>query len=60
MLFGAIQNLSSRVRGRRPLTVRWFNNWRPELDAALADLPDMPSCPHDLFRVLMQAPADSG
>lgn len=57
MLFGAIQNISSRVRGRRPLSVRWFNTWHADLDAALAALPEMPTCPHDLFRILMETPA---
>lgn len=33
-------------------TVRWFRSWHPELDAALAVLPEMETCPHELFRAL--------
>ncbi len=57
MLFGAIQNISSRVRGRRPLSVRWFSTWHSDLDAALSELPEMPTCSHDLFRLLMETPS---
>ncbi|HWO93739.1 MAG TPA: hypothetical protein VNL92_03155, partial [Dehalococcoidia bacterium] len=40
----------------RRLRVRWFDAWHPELDKALATLPEMPTCPHELFRMLMQNP----
>jgi hypothetical protein len=46
--------MSSKVfaRGSR-LKVRWFQEWHADLDAALAALPSMETCPHDLYRELM-------
>ncbi|HWO93738.1 MAG TPA: GNAT family N-acetyltransferase [Dehalococcoidia bacterium] len=35
------------------LQVRWFDEWHPELDEALRLLPEMETCPHELFRMLM-------
>ena len=46
----------SRLLALSPLrprtTVQWFPSWRPELDEALAHLPEMETCPHRLFRAL--------
>lgn len=38
------------------LRVRWYDQWHPLLDEALASLPEMQSCPHELFRLLIQNP----
>jgi len=38
------------------LRVRWFRGWHTTLDEALAELPEMPTCPHALFRTLAQHP----
>src|SRR5690606_24957264 len=35
------------------LRVDWFDRWHPDLDAALATLPEMPMCPHELYRDLV-------
>lgn len=37
------------------LKTAWFDAWSGELDAALAALPAMESCPHDLYRALLTA-----
>jgi GNAT superfamily N-acetyltransferase len=37
----------------RRLEVRWLRGWTPEADSALKSLPQMPNCPHDLFRKVM-------
>ena len=34
------------------MNVRWFDAWDDELDRALEALPEMESCPHDLYRLL--------
>jgi hypothetical protein len=39
------------------LAVRWFDAWHPMLDEALQTLPEMESCPHELFRELCQTPS---
>ncbi|MBN1559678.1 GNAT family N-acetyltransferase [candidate division KSB1 bacterium] len=36
------------------LTVHWFEKWHPDLDAALLLLPEKKSCPHELFKQLVQ------
>ena len=36
------------------LKVTWFDNWHPELDAALKYLPEVENCPHELTRLLIQ------
>lgn len=41
--------------GRR-FNVRWHTEWVDALDANLADLPDAPECPVELFRLLLQTP----
>jgi hypothetical protein len=38
------------------LRVAWFDSWRPALDEALKSLPEIDSCPHELFRLLIQNP----
>lgn len=39
-------------RNRSGPGVRWFDRWEPALDDALAALPEMDTCPHELFRAL--------
>ena len=43
-------------RRRRALRVVRHSDWCPELDAALATLPEMDSCPHELFRMVATNP----
>lgn len=38
------------------LAVTWFDAWHPSLDDALQLLPESDSCPHELYRLLMQTP----
>lgn len=48
-------DLASEREARRPhLRVRWFETWRPELDAALRQLPEMETCPNELFGLLVR------
>jgi hypothetical protein len=37
---------------RSPYAVHVVERWDPRLDGALAQLPEMPSCPHELYRTL--------
>jgi len=37
--------------------VQWFNRWHPIIDDALQELPEMDTCPHELFRLLMESRA---
>lgn len=48
---------ASRWLNRRRLRVDWFDSWHDDLDAALATLPEMPMCPHELYRELATNPA---
>lgn len=41
------------------LEVNWFDGWHPALDKALAELPEIETCPHDLFRLLLQNPGSA-
>lgn len=36
-------------------TIRWSKNWTPELDEALAQLPESPSCPHGALKAIIGA-----
>lgn len=36
------------------LKVTWFDGWRPSLAEALEQLPEMETCPHELFSLLLQ------
>jgi hypothetical protein len=36
------------------LRVRWFDRWHDDLDAALQQLPEMETCPHELYREILQ------
>jgi len=49
--------LAGRLSGRHGLRVRWFDRWCSTLDDALQALPEMESCPHELFRLLMLNPS---
>jgi len=35
-------------------TIQWFDSWTPELDAALAQLPEVQGCDRDHYRLLTQ------
>ena len=39
--------------------VAWFDQWRPVLDNALHELPEMENCPHELFRLIMENPSST-
>lgn len=39
------------------LAVRWFESWDPSLDEALRVLPELETCPHELYRMLLKSPA---
>ena len=41
------------------LDVTWFDAWHPALDEALQSLPEMETCPHELFRLLTQNPGSA-
>lgn len=49
------------ARGQRTpagdLKVRWFERWHPVLDEALQVLPELETCPHQLYRMLLGSPA---
>jgi hypothetical protein len=47
-----LDGIAGDRRRRGSYHVVSFSDWRPELDAALLTLPDMGSCPHELFRIL--------
>jgi hypothetical protein len=36
------------------LEVTWYDRWHPALDEALQSLPEMETCPHALFRLLIE------
>ena len=42
---------------RLGLQVRVFGSWEARLDAVLRVLPESETCPHDLFRLLLQNPS---
>jgi hypothetical protein len=37
------------------LNVTWFDAWHPALDEALCSLPEAETCPHELYRLLLQS-----
>lgn len=39
------------------LAVRWFDSWDPSLDEVLGTLPELETCPHELYRMLLVSPA---
>lgn len=43
-------------RNRTGVSVRWYDRWEPALDDTLAALPEMDTCPHELFRALATNP----
>lgn len=49
---------SPRV-SRRALRVEWFDGWHATLDEALAELPEMETCPHELLRTLATSPSQT-
>jgi hypothetical protein len=53
-----ILNLANRLLSSKDgIKINWFQNWHPELDEALQDLPETQVCPHELYRMLVQNPA---
>lgn len=52
-------DLVSRVQivSAANLKVRWFERWNPILDDALRVLPELETCPHELYRLLLTSPA---
>lgn len=48
----------TRSAGRSSLKTHWFDHWHPDLDGALAVLPEMETCPNELYR-LIGDPEDS-
>jgi hypothetical protein len=48
------EQISAALTYGRGFRVRWFDDWHPLLDEALASLPETDSCPHELFRLLVQ------
>lgn len=48
----AVEAISRGIR-RDGLEVQWRDAWSDELDQALDRLPEMPGCPHELYRLLM-------
>lgn len=53
-LLGRGRLVSPGVEG---LKVKWFTSWHPLLDEALAVLPEMETCPHELSAALMRNPS---
>lgn len=51
----ATQNTSPNARRR--LRAHWFDKWHDSLDDALKLLPETETCPHDLFRLLVDNPS---
>ena len=51
---GLTNRLLSPLSG---LSATWFNGWHPVLDEALQSLPEAETCPHELFRLLIQNPS---
>jgi hypothetical protein len=41
------------------LKVSWFDNWHPSLDEVLQSLPEIETCPHELFRLLFKNPGSA-
>jgi hypothetical protein len=59
-IFAQITNLKDKVlTPYHGLDVAWFHHWHPALDEALKSLPEMESCPHDLFRLMIQTPGST-
>jgi GNAT superfamily N-acetyltransferase len=50
---------ASLSASRHGLHVEWFDHWHPALDEALESLPEKASCPHELFRLLVQTPGST-
>lgn len=43
----------------RRVRVEWSDTWTPALDQALDTLPEMPACPHDLYRAIATNPSSA-
>jgi len=41
------------------LNVTWYDGWHPALDEALLSLPERETCPHELFRLMIQNPGST-
>jgi hypothetical protein len=44
------------ILAARRLRVSWFERWHADLEGALRELPEMPTCPHELYRQLIETP----
>jgi Acetyltransferase (GNAT) domain len=53
-----VRDLSEQARSLASFKVKWADHWGAEYDDALAALPEMPSCSHELFRKLALNPAE--
>jgi hypothetical protein len=56
-VLAAAEQISSRLPSSNGIEVLWFDRWSPRLDEALARLPELELCPHDVYRALAQNPA---
>lgn len=54
-----LEGASSRIAHVPGLSVRWHASWGPPLDEALAQLPPMANCSHELFRGIAANPSTS-
>lgn len=54
MLCTSLEKASQAMIRLGGLKVRWFDRWHPDLDEALKAIPEMATCPHELYRLLMQ------
>jgi Acetyltransferase (GNAT) domain len=56
--FGRVTEAAQRVRARGDtLSVQWFDGWNGQMEAALAAMPELPNCPHELYRRLLSEPS---
>jgi GNAT superfamily N-acetyltransferase len=55
---GRAATVVERLRARgKTLDVRWFDGWDERMATALASMPELPNCPHDLYRRLLSEPS---
>jgi len=51
-----LDSISARTTWRPNVKVRWFDEWAPVLDDALASLPELEFCKHSLFSEIARTP----
>jgi len=54
MLNNIIESKNTLLAPYNGLKVTWFDSWHPVIDEALQLLPEMETCPHELFRLLIE------